>query len=209
MKRLIDYLWKHNYRNIKIIDNNSTYPPLLDYYNSIEDRIKIFRLDKNYGYRVFWKKMNLFEKFTNGYFVLTDPDILPNQNCPSDFLKHFMKILDGNPEVKKVGFSLQIDDLPNENPLKKNIIEWEKKYWVKKNKNGDFIAEIDTTFALYRPGVKSVSYKAIRTNEPYMAKHLPWYRDEQQLTKNELYYQETAGSSNSWNINRLNQRYTK
>lgn len=36
MKKLIDWLLDAGYRNLIILDNNSTYPPLLEYYNNIE-----------------------------------------------------------------------------------------------------------------------------------------------------------------------------
>lgn len=36
MKRLIDWLLDAGYRNLIILDNNSTYPPLLEYYNNLE-----------------------------------------------------------------------------------------------------------------------------------------------------------------------------
>lgn len=36
LKKLIDWLLDAGYRNLIILDNNSTYPPLLEYYNNIE-----------------------------------------------------------------------------------------------------------------------------------------------------------------------------
>ena len=36
LKKLIDWLLDAGYRNLIILDNNSTYPPLLEYYNKLE-----------------------------------------------------------------------------------------------------------------------------------------------------------------------------
>ena len=37
MKKLIDWLLAAGYRNLIILDNNSTYPPLLEYYNKLKE----------------------------------------------------------------------------------------------------------------------------------------------------------------------------
>ena len=92
----------------------------------------------------------------------------------------------------KVGFSLDLD-LPN-TPLKKNIIEWESKFWTNKNEHG-WIADIDTTFALYPPN-SPFTYRAIRLDKPYCIKHIPWYLNE--IPEEWKYYLEHASSVSSW-----------
>jgi hypothetical protein len=47
LKLLIASLEKRGYQNIIIVDNNSTYQPLLDYYKSC--RYRLIRLEKNLG----------------------------------------------------------------------------------------------------------------------------------------------------------------
>lgn len=53
MKMLISSLEKRGYNNIYIIDNDSTYPPLLDYYSK-ECIYPVFYLNKNVGYNALW-----------------------------------------------------------------------------------------------------------------------------------------------------------
>lgn len=211
LKKLIAFLWHKEYYNIVIIDNNSTYKPLLNYLSTLDNKMTIFRLKKNFGHRVFWKKKELFENYTKGYYAITDPDILPDKNCPEDFLLQFKKILDRNPQIDKVGFSLKIDAIPDYNPNKNKIINWEKKYWETTEKEGNYIAEIDTTFALYRPGKPFVTYKGIRTKYPYIASHESWSIDFDNMTEEQKYYNKNANSSSSWNIsskgNLINNRY--
>ncbi len=52
MKQLIESLEKRGYTNIFIIDNLSTYPPLLEYYNTC--KYTVFRLDRNIGMNALW-----------------------------------------------------------------------------------------------------------------------------------------------------------
>lgn len=203
LEKLIVFLLKNNYKNIIVIDNNSNYPPLLDYYESIKNNIVIVKMSANQGHRVFWRNKDLYEKYGKGYYVITDPDIEPHSNCPSNFLMHFKKILDNNKKIIKVGFSLNIDDIPDSNNNKKQILNWEKQFWKKKDEQGNYISVIDTTFALYRPINQfklNFFYKAIRTKQPYIAKHGGWYFDSQNLTEEQAFYKRTANESSSWKV---------
>ncbi len=202
LKQLVDFLKKHQYSNIVIIDNNSTYPPLLDYFDSIESSVTLHRLNENLGHLVFWKNKELFEKYSKGYYVVTDADIVPVENCPDDFLKYFIKILNSYPKITKVGFSLKIDNIPESNLSKNKIIKWEKRFWVKMDKKGNYISAIDTTFALYRPSNVLFDttnfFNAIRTNSPYQALHGGWYLDTNALNDEQKFYFKNANESSSW-----------
>lgn len=204
LKKLINYLKDHHYTNIVIIDNNSDYKPLLEYFSEIENSVSLFRLKENFGHRVFWLKREIYNKYRRGYFVVTDPDIVPISECPNDFLEYFKKILDSNYFVKKVGFALDIETIPTTNPQRQIIIDWEKQFWKKEDNNGNFVSEIDTTFALYRPEnylTKHTNFfKAIRTKFPYTALHGGWYLDLNNLTEEQLYYFRKANYSNTWKI---------
>lgn len=174
LRELINWLEKNNYKKIIIIDNQSTYLPLLEFYN--QTQYKVIRFNKNFGYLSLWKS-SLFKLFKNEFYVYTDSDILPINQCPSDFLSYFYQNLIKYEEIDKVGFGLKIDDINSLN--KKFIIKNEKKFWTNKYKNSDFYAApIDTTFALYKP-YKYGGYwlNSLRSNYPYLAKHLPWYKN--------------------------------
>ena len=206
LKQLVDFLKKHNYSNLVIIDNNSTYPPLLDYFDTIESTVTLHRLNENWGHLVFWKNKELFDKYSKGYYVVTDADVVPDDKCPDDFLKYFKEVLNSNPQVTKVGFSLKIDNIPSSNKNKKEIIKWESQYWKYKNKEGNFISHIDTTFALYKPGFRDYQskefYISIRTKLPYVAMHGGWYVDWMDPTPEQVYYSNTANQSASWLVDK-------
>lgn len=220
LKKLIEFLTDKGYKNIIIIDNKSTYIPLLEYFETIKDQVDIMVMDNNYGHRVFWLKKDLFRKFLNGYYVVTDADVVPEQFCPEDFLLYFKRILDTHPRIFKVGFSLRIDNIPDFNLNKEKIIHWENKFWQAKIGNGNYLSDIDTTFALYRPNHFSFLnlpfMKGVRTKEPYTADHGGWHVNSRNPTKEQRFYMENANDSSSWRIDgdgklssNFSKRYTR
>jgi hypothetical protein len=199
LKQLIDALTKRGYHNIHILDNCSTYPPLLEFYETTTYTVHF--LKKNYGSKSFWKS-GLWTKYMFSNFVYTDSDVVPVDDCPDDFMDHFYKLLKKYPKAHKVGFSLKIDDLPDTFENKKKVIEWEGRYYEKQIEDNVFIAPIDTTFALYRPfskaGSRDGSTLILRTGFPYQAKHLPWYVDNKNLDNEETYYINSLTTRTHW-----------
>lgn len=198
LKELIESLETREYRNIYIIDNNSTYLPLLDYYAQIP--YKVFKLNKNLGYLALWKS-NIYKLFKNQYFVYTDSDIVLSKECPKDFLNYFLSLMSVYPRASKIGCALSIKDLPDHYKNKNKVIEWESKFWKKEIKKNIYKAPIDTTFALYRPNVKGPAYNHdfnIRVGGEYTAKHLPWYNDDNNLSDEELFYISQSSTSTHW-----------
>ncbi len=189
MKQLIASLEKRGYSNIYIIDNLSSYPPLLEYYKT--SKYPIFRLDKNIGMNALWGS-GLIEKFRNDYFVYTDSDIVPLEECPDDFLLFFLQVLKKHRLAQKVGFSLKIDDLPDCYAMKDVVISVEKDYYRYQHEEMLYWAPIATTFALYRPRAKRIHgnyyIEMYRTAYPYVARHLPWYMDSKNPDEENSYY---------------------
>ena len=202
LRQMVDFLLKRGLRRIIIIDNCSTYPPLLTYYSEMKDRLTIHKLKNNEGHKVFWEKKRLFYKYAKGYYVLTDPDILLNANMPQNFLAIFKKLLDENKHINKVGTALRIDDIPDSYPRKQEAIEWEKKLnWAIEIDKDIYEAPIDTTFALYRPGYITGSFfSGIRIAGDFTARHGGWYVDENNMTEEQLYYSKTATSIYTWKV---------
>lgn len=200
LKKLIESLQSRGYNNLHIIDNNSTYPPLLEFYKNID--VNVIYLGKNWGFRAIWES-GVVKQFWNSYYVYTDPDLELPQNCPDDFMDYFLKILNRYPKCFKVGFGLKIDDLPNCFKNKEQVITHERKFWANEIEKGLYYAPIDTTFALYRPftGTSTNSKKMnIRTGFPYVIKHLPWYIDSDNLSKEESYYVNSISTVTHWSI---------
>jgi len=201
MKRLIASLESRGYDNIIIIDNNSTYPPLLDYYGTC--RHEVIRLPKNYGFLSIWQS-GVYERFKSSYYVFTDSDLEIVEDCPDDFMERFIGIMRRHPLCYKVGFGLCIDDIPDHYANKEAVLKNEAEFWEKEVEPGVYDAVTDTTFALYRPFTKGASspYKFMcRTGAPYMMRHLPWYLDLDHLDEEERYYVDHVIQSTHWSRN--------
>lgn len=204
LKKLVDFLLKKKFHNIVIIDNCSTYPDLLEYYRTLNfEPIKIIIRERNDGHNVLWNDEKLFKAFGKGYYIVSDVDIIPVAECPDDFLENFLNILKNNPRISKVGFSLKLDDIPNSNKNKSIVLKQENRFWLKKDSTGNYLARIDTTFALYPPRNqfnKDYFFEAIRTSPPYTATHGGWYIDSNNLSEEQIFYNSTANSSASWRV---------
>ncbi|WP_209309894.1 glycosyltransferase family 2 protein [Salinimicrobium oceani] len=202
LKQLIFDLESRGYYNIEIIDNNSSYPPLLEYYEQCS--YKVHRLKKNIGFKALWKS-GLWYKFLRGYYCYTDSDLSLNEDCPDDFMEVFYRLLKKYPEVFKVGFSLKINDLPDEYDRKQEVVDWESRFYTQEKEENVFIAPIDTTFALYRPfarrGKRDGSDEILRVGPPYQCQHLPWYVNSAAPSEEELFYINSVRKITHWTKN--------
>ncbi|MBG0859038.1 MAG: glycosyltransferase family 2 protein [Bacteroidales bacterium] len=198
LKILIEALEQRNYLNIYIIDNASTYPPLLEFYNKCP--YHIFRLGKNMGPFALWQS-DIYKKFINDFYVYTDSDVVPVKECPDDFMEIFLKVLRKHKFARKVGFSLRIDNIPDQYDFKNEVLHWEKQFFGHTVDDILFKAPIDTTFALYRPRARdgANSYVTMfRTKFPYEAEHLPWYVNSRNMSEEDIFYIRNARTTSTW-----------
>lgn len=203
LKELVSFLLNRKHKNIIIIDNKSTYPPLLEYYKDIENKVTIEYMDKNYGHLVFWHKEDLVNKYASAYYVITDSDIIPNTDLPNNYMNVLINTLDKYRKITKVGFALCIDNIPDSFSFRDKVIAWERKFWERKIEENLYEADIDTTFALYYPRYRYLYtsfYKAIRIANNFTAKHGGWYIDSKNLTDEDKFYYKNANDSNSWKL---------
>jgi hypothetical protein len=192
----LKWLEKAGMRNIYIIDNASTYPPLLDFYNKCH--FTVFRLTQNVGHTALWDT-HIQLWFKNQYYILTDPDIIPIEECPLDSVSYFWSLLQKYPQISKVGFGLKIDDLPDHYNRKHEVIKWESSFWNNEIEPNVYKAKIDTTFALYKPNTTHQQWDStLRTGGKYIARHLPWYENSSTPSQEELFFKEVTTNISSW-----------
>lgn len=177
---------------IHIVDNASTWQPLVEYLH--ESPHTVHWLGVNLGHHAPWIT-GLISEISQSRFVVTDPDVVPDESCPPDVIPHLHSILDRFPDVDKVGLGLRIDDLPDDFPRRASVIDWESQYWRDEVEPGVFKAAVDTTFALYRAGRDHKSFSALRTGAPYVAQHLSWYVSDASRSDEDRYYEEHADPS--------------
>jgi glycosyltransferase involved in cell wall biosynthesis len=196
LKRLINSLEKRGYKNIYIIDNASTYEPLLKFYE--ETPYKVFLLGQNVGFCALWDT-DVFDHFKDQYYVYTDSDLEIVDECPDDFMV-IMHYLLNKYSLGKVGFSLLTDDLPDTFANRSEVQKWEARFQQNKVERLAFQAMVDTTFALYKPNIfgDAGMLLAFRTSFPYSARHLPWYENTKALTDEQKYYYVNAKTSSHW-----------
>jgi hypothetical protein len=183
-----------NLAELYIIDNNSDYQPLLEWY---ETQDNIIRLDRNVGHKAPWSE-NIVQTCKTDWYVVTDPD-LDISGVPGDV---FSKLIWGINKFNtyKAGLSLEIQNLPD-NPLTREfVLAWESKYWEKKV-DGFYMSPVDTTFALYRKkALKQYcigEIDGIRSDRPYTAKHLPFYISKENAPEDFINYLRTCNNSAS------------
>ena len=61
----------------------------------------------NLGHRAPWLSGLVTELGLDCHFIVTDPDVVPSQECPADVLELFYDTLNQYPAIDKVGFSLR------------------------------------------------------------------------------------------------------
>ena len=202
LKELIGWLELAGQNEIWLCDNASTYPPLVEFLRTTKHRVVYNNF--NLGHRAPWLSGLVPELGHDRFFIISDPDVVPEKNTPSDVFEVFEEAFSMNPEIDKVGFSLRIDDLPDHYIHKQDVITWESQFWRNKVSNRFYSAPIDTTFAMHRPGGGHKNANSLRSAPPYTARHLPWYYDLSNPTAEDEFYNKHADSLiTNWNTEKL------
>ena len=200
LENMITQLRDRGQRKLIVIDNASTYSPMLKYLQKISRLVEIVRLKSNEGPKYIFANNIIYNSLPN-YFCVTDPDLQLSKSLPPEFMIELAS-LTGRFGVGKAGFSLDISeraalrtgDFKVGNKHYK-IWEWEAQFWkdeVGKTRAGDpiFRASIDTTFAVYNKKIFSTGnfLSAVRVAGNYLSRHLPWYKRNGLSAKEEAAY---------------------
>ncbi len=198
LRELVNWLLEAGHERLYLIDNASTFEPLLDYFSEVQSRIAVVRLAENVGHLALWQ-WNLLDRLgLKPPFVYADPDMVPIEECPHDLVQHLLDVMLALPRIRKVGVGIVIDDLPEHYQFRDQVQSWESQYWQKPLMPGVFEAAVDTTFAIYRDA-GPFTLEAVRTGYPYVMRHLPWYVVSDTPSEELLYYRAHAKSaSTTW-----------
>ena len=181
-----------------IIDNASTWEPLLDWYQHCP--FEVIRLTENYGHHAPWAA-KVVDRPNDGFYCVTDCD-LDLEGIPADLMEVLQVPLKSfRGPVIKSGVALRIDDIP---PWQTTVKEWESRFWRNRIVGSYYAAPIDTTLAMYRRhtphrlATRVAGVRAVRVAGQYTARHVPWYLDPTNLDEENANYFATANDSNSW-----------
>jgi hypothetical protein len=198
VKSMVEQLQKYPNLKIYVIDNKSTFPPLVKYLKSIEDKVNVLYQEQNYGHKVYERDDII--ALGGDKYIVTDPDLILNEKMPLNFVE-IMSNLSDKYRTNKIGLALDIKnniDLNKKFSIRdspdrseKTIAELENPFWIRRVNDPDYEmyhADIDTTFALinkkyYNKGSRSNS---IRIAGDFTCIHRPWLKNyENELTEGE------------------------
>ena len=185
--------WAQRLPNVAVylVDNASTFPPLLDYYRRTATAVLF--AGENGGPRTPWR---FIRERLNGqqFYVVTDCD-LDMTSVPTDVVQVCSQALLDCPTLVKVGCALSLDGLPADHIARSR----ESEYWAD-DKRHDIAIDgraipayeslIDTTFAVYdttRP-LGGFYGPALRLAGDYTCRHRPWHYSVDRLPVDERYY---------------------
>jgi glycosyltransferase involved in cell wall biosynthesis len=167
---------------IIVVDNKSTYQPLLDYYDK-EFKHTLIRRDVNAGPRSVYT-CPIIQEMVGDVYIVTDPDILFNPKLPSNFIEDFLEI-SHQFKAHRVGFALNVtdDDIRTDLIYQRTytVPLWEQKFWRRWKKriykNHElYLCGVDTTFCLNNRVYRGEKELAIRVAGDCTAIHMPWHR---------------------------------
>lgn len=193
LRLLVEWLERAGHERIVLVDNASTYEPLLQYL--ADSPHGVVRISYNAGARALWDVDMLRFLFVDDGepFVWTDPDVVPTGQCPMHLVAHLGECLERFPQYDKAGVGLLLGDVPHsmqslahERRMYGDRLRWHTQTLVE---HAVYDSHVDTTFALYRPG-RPFTLRGCRTGYPFLARHMPWYMDE--LDEEHAYYLEHA-----------------
>lgn len=212
LNQLVEFLLKSCFANIWIMDNQSTYPPLLDYYDKIVDatgrRVSVFYYSNNMGPH-FFHQSGLFTSLWNYPHFYTDPDIIFPE-LSTNFVTYFLNVSD-HFKIAKVAPALtlpEVEDMveakicmPETNQMPVSVREWESRFWVDKISENIFIAPVDTTFHLFNPKYFKLQqfYQGLRiAGKGFEAIHRPWFKSDQAPLEERAFYKKTSQGYGGW-----------
>lgn len=209
LKRLTQWALELGCNDVRIVDNNSNYPPLLTFYQNLPKEVSLIRLKKNLGPWAPWQCA--MHKSIVSPYIVSDSDLVPSVCCPSDLIPRLADLLSTYPDCGKVGPGLRVDNISPSYGQATVAYRWESQFWHRPLADGMFSAPIDTTFALYPEGSDfNRSENNIRLGPPYLFDHTPWQVDERALDEEEIFYRaHTDQRFSNWSTAEVNPRISE
>lgn len=182
--------------DVCVVDHGSTWKPALEWLEILElGGVQVLRKEGGHP-RELWAWEPFRAACGSERYIVTDPDVVPDEECPGDWVHRLEEVLDKS-EYPKVGLSLRLDRIPESYLHREHVLSWERQFWQDTTQVGDYTvyrAPVDTTLALYQPLAEHTGFsiEGLRMGPPYIAEHLAWYEDLDNLSPELQYYHENA-----------------
>lgn len=195
LHRILTY---DNVGEVIIVDNGSTYPPLIHWYDR-QTLVPVKRCE-NLGHGGAWVSGTVSE-LGSEFYVVTDSD-MGLEDTPDDTLVVLLEKLKKQPELGKVGLGLNWQIVNPKSPYYNRLMLYERGRWDDSRIVDDVYVDvqIDTTFALYN--VNHYFIGGGSTSFPYVARHYPWELSIEEAKNNKefKYYIDNAQASSSYKM---------
>lgn len=186
-KSMVESLFKLNgASDITIIDNASTYPPLLEWYEEVKNDIKIVRHDANHGPWVFFYS-NYWSTIDSEFYIYSDADLELNPEMPYNWQEIMLEYYNKNNGNKKISLALNLDDIPEHYEFIDQVRNHQSVCWYPTEEPDVYNAITDMSFTMDSKS-RGYRYESLRLAGKFMAKHVPWYIDFNNIDEEERYY---------------------
>lgn len=165
--------------DIIIVDNQSTYEPLLEWYKT--NPCEVIHCSTNYGQSAPWN-LNLPKGRGFGFYVASDPD-MDLSETPKDCLSYLVDKMQKYPQYDRIGLGLSNYNVSEESPYHHWLKSWNERTTGPNTTTDGLLTQqpVDTTFCMYNVD-RHFSGPSCSTQHPYSARHIPW-----DITKDEIY----------------------
>jgi len=186
-KNMVEKLFELNgSSDITIIDNASTYEPLLKWYDEVKNDVKIIRHQGNHGPWVFFTS-NLWNTIDSDFYVYSDADLELNEEMPYNWQEIMLEYYNKHNGDLKIALSLRLDDIPDHYEFKDRVKAHQNVCWYPTEEENVYRAISDLQFC-FDSKTKGHRYDSLRLAGKFMARHIPWYLDFNNIDKEERYY---------------------
>lgn len=184
-KKMVEDLFKLNGNSkINIIDNASTYPPLLEWYEEVKNDINIIYNSINLGPWTFFYG-GTYTTTNSDYYIYSDADLELNPNMPYNWQEIMLDYI--NKYDRKSSLVLRIDDIPDNYEFKNKILEHQSVCWYESEEKEVYKAITDMTFSMDKKS-NGYRYESIRLGGNFTCRHIPWYTNFENIDEEEKYY---------------------
>jgi hypothetical protein len=186
-KSMVESLFSLNgSSDITIIDNASTYPPLLDWYEEIKNDVKVIRHAGNHGPWVFFNS-NFWSTIDSEFYIYSDADLELNSAMPYNWQEIMKDYYDKYQGDRKISLALDLEDIPDHYEYIDQVKNHQSVCWYPTEEENVYKAITDMSFTMDSK-LKGYRYESVRLAGKFMAKHIPWYIDFNNISEEEKYY---------------------